>query len=204
MNIFLTLKNFTSLYITEVNFVMDMFYFNCVYILRACFKKLDQRIRELKETQFNEDLLPRTFIPREQNNALLLMKIKDLEEKHMEISDVVQSVNNVFMIRIITLALMTFIEVSFDIYFKIINAYGSEIRNKKFWYVQDLGPASFSFFKFCMIIWTCEKAVMEANKIKMTLYEVFSDTTDPMIKHEVITTDQLVSLGLIRIGIVER
>ncbi|XP_017752990.1 PREDICTED: uncharacterized protein LOC108545736 [Eufriesea mexicana] len=193
-NIFLTVKNFTNLYITAVNFVIDMFYFNCVYILSVCFKKLDQGIWELKRVQFDDGLVPRTFIILDQNNVMLLLKMKDLEEKHMQISDAVQSVNNTFMIRIIILSLMTFIEMSFNIYFKIIHSYDIVLTNNKFWYSQDLGPASLSFFKFSLIIWACEKAVNQANKIKMTLYEVFSDTTDPMIKHEV----QLFSLQILQ------
>lgn len=184
-NIHVTLRNVTHLYILLINFSVDMFYINCVWVLKVCFKKLNKSIHELKKFQFDNDPRVETIVHHEQKNSLLLIKLKRLEEKHLEISDVVELVNDTFMIHIIVLVITTFTTITFNLYFFLLKIYSPETENIKFWFMPNIAPAFYFFIKFAMIIWICESTTNEAKKIKWTLYDTFNDTTDPMVRREV-------------------
>lgn len=182
-SIYITVQNFTHVYILLMNFSLDMLYINCVWVLKICFKKLNKCIHELKKFQFNNDLRVETIVQNGQKNSLLLLRLKHLEEKHLEISDVVQLVNNTFMIHIIILVITTFTTITFNLYFFLLDIHLSQ--NFKLWYIPYISPAFYFFIKFAMIIWICESTTNEAKKIKWTLYDAFSDTTDPLVRREV-------------------
>lgn len=182
-DIHVTLRNVTHLYILFINFSVDMLYINCIWVLKVCFKKLNKSIHELKKFRSGNDLRVETIV--QQKNSLLLIKLKHLEEKHLEISDVVQLVNDTFIIHIIVLVITTFSTITFNLYFFLLKMYSPKTENIKFWFIPNLAPALFFFIKFAMIIWICESTTNEAKKIKWTLYDAFSDSTDPMVRREV-------------------
>ncbi|PBC28308.1 hypothetical protein APICC_08325 [Apis cerana cerana] len=165
--------------------IVDMLYINCVWVLKVCFKKLNKCIYKLKKLQFDNDLRAETIVHHGQKNSLLLIKLKHLEEKHLEISDVVQLVNDTFIIHIIVLVITTFTTITFNLYFFLLKIYSPETENIKLWFIPNIAPAFYFFIKFVMIIWICESTTNEAKKIKWILYDAFSDTTDPMVRREV-------------------
>ncbi|CAK9812832.1 hypothetical protein ANTPLA_LOCUS7556 [Anthophora plagiata] len=183
----LTLQNFSHLYITLANFYTDMFYVNCVLALKLCFKRIDVCLLRLKISPIYSDLRMQKSVYHRQKNPLLLMKLKEFEEKHLDVSDVVELLNNTFIVRIITMTVSTFIVVTFNLYSYILFSNGGGYYNAYFWYWQYISPACFYMMNFSLIIWACETATRQAQKIKTTLYDVFSDTTDPATKREVIT-----------------
>ena len=166
------------------NLSMDMLYINCTCILKDCFKKMDESIRQLKKLPMNNNIWMQTFVHHRQLSPLLVMKLKNLEKKHLEISDGLELLNNMFMIRVI-IAAITFSVVTFDIYFYIISLHSKFSASSKFWYKPYVTPAAFYFIKFEMMIWTCEAATNRARKMKTTLWDVFSVTNDPFVKREV-------------------
>ena len=184
-NIFVTVRNLTNIYIMMANFSMDIFYINCVCILKDCFKKMEESIRQLKKFRINDHMSTQTFMHHEQISPLVVMKLKNLEEKHLEISDGVELLNHTFMIRITIAAITTFIVITFDIYFYIIYSHSEFPVNSKFWYKPYVMPAAFYFIKFWMMIWACETATNRAREMKTTLWDVFSATNDPFVKREV-------------------
>ncbi|XP_050488205.1 uncharacterized protein LOC126872369 [Bombus huntii] len=184
-DIFVTVRNLTNIYIMMANFSMDIFYINCVFILKDCFKKMDESIRQLKKLRINDNMSTQTFMHHEQISPLVVMKLKNLEEKHLQISDGVELLNHTFMIRITVAVITTFIVVTFDIYFYIIYSYSGFPANSKFWYKPYVTPAAFYFIKFWMMIWACETATNRARKMKTTLWDVFGATNDPFVKREV-------------------
>ena len=184
-NIFVTVWNLTYIYIMMANFSMDIFYINCVCILKDCFKKMEESIRQLKKFRINDHMSTQTFMHHEQISSLVVMKLKNLEEKHLEISDGSELLNHTFMIRVIIAAITTFSVVTFDIYFYIISVHSKFPANIKYWYKPYITPAAFYFIKFGMMIWACEAATNRARKMKTTLWDVFSATNDPFVKREV-------------------
>ncbi|CAL7950408.1 unnamed protein product [Xylocopa violacea] len=191
-NILLTLRNIDCFYITLTNFTVDMLYMDCVCVLKACFKRMDECLRRLK-SQINGEPWAQSLVHREQKNLLLLIKLKNFEEKYLEISDVVQLLNNTFLIRNIIIAASTFTVVTFNLYFLIIYSHGNLPENKGFWYIPFLSSAVFHLFKFSLMIWACETATDQARNIKTTVHDVFSDATDPVTKREV----ELLSLQIL-------
>nr|XP_033206208.1 uncharacterized protein LOC117166391 [Bombus vancouverensis nearcticus] len=155
-DIFVTVQNLTNIYIMMANFSMDIFYINCVCILKDCFKKMDESIRQLKKLRINDNMSTQTFMHHEQISPLVVMKLKNLEEEHLQISDGVELLNHT----------------GFP-------------ANSKFWYKPYVTPAAFYFIKFWMMIWACETATNRARKMKTTLWDVFSATNDPFVKREI-------------------
>ncbi|CAK9827389.1 hypothetical protein ANTRET_LOCUS5085 [Anthophora retusa] len=192
-NMYLTLQNFSRLYVILANFYTDMFYMNCVLTLKLCFKRIDVCLLKLKILPRCDDLRMQKSVYHRQKNPLLLMKLKEFEEKHLDISDVVELLNNTFIVRIVTMTVSTFTVVTFNLYFHILFTNSPDHYDMYFWYWQYISPACFYMMNFSLIIWACETATRQAQKIKTTLYDVFSDTTDPATKREV----QLFSLQVL-------
>ncbi|KOX71690.1 hypothetical protein WN51_03669 [Melipona quadrifasciata] len=183
-DISLTLRNFYCMYIMMVNFSIDMLYMNCVCVLKACLTKIDECIQQMKKLAINDDVWTQTFIHHGSPN-ILIMKLKNFEKKHLEISDIIELVNNTFMIHIIIVTISTFIAVTFNLYFYIIYMYKSSFDNIQSWIMKYLSSVVFYFLKFAMMIWACEATTNRAKKIKTTLYNVFSNTSDPLVQREV-------------------
>ena len=192
-DIHITIRHITVFYIIMVAFSLDMFYVNCVCILKACFKKINENLLELKQPFINDKLdleTPRTenILYRGERNPLLLMKLKHFEERHLHISDVVLSLNKTFLVRNILLSVTTFIVVTFNLYFYILWANGGKPNSleDQFWYRPYLSPVIYFMIKFSLMIWACETATNQALEIGTTLHDVLSCTTDKLVKREVV------------------
>ncbi|KYM78575.1 Putative gustatory receptor 28b [Atta colombica] len=73
------------LYIAFTVFQMDMLYINCVYVLKACFKKVNNDLENLRKLVVSDEphLLRRIY--HEQKNPFLLTKLKALKKEHLMI-----------------------------------------------------------------------------------------------------------------------
>lgn len=183
----LTVRNFVTLYIVLVHFSVDMLYMNCVYTLKECFKKMNECLRYTGKSGFHGGTWTQEGLDRGQRNNLLLMTLKQFENRYLEISDAIQLLNDTFTIKMIVLSASTFGIVTLNSYFAILFSYASWSENLKFWYGQFVAPAVYHFVKFSAIIWTCQSATDEAQKIKCILYDAFSGNTDAITRHEVTT-----------------
>ncbi|XP_076629969.1 uncharacterized protein LOC143346096 [Colletes latitarsis] len=190
-NVYLTVRHLTFLYLVTVSFLLDMYYMNCVCVLKACFRKVNENLEELNKPWTKDELQSNTSMtdeaPRdEQGNTLLLMKVKNLEKKHLCISDVVQLLNKTFLVHIVILTVTTFTVITFNLYFFLLRLNENFIVDltTQFSYVQFLPSAFYAMIKFMMLIWACETAKNQAREIGATIHDVFSNATDRLVKYE--------------------
>nr|XP_034194621.1 uncharacterized protein LOC117610888 isoform X1 [Osmia lignaria]XP_034194622.1 uncharacterized protein LOC117610888 isoform X1 [Osmia lignaria]XP_034194623.1 uncharacterized protein LOC117610888 isoform X1 [Osmia lignaria]XP_034194624.1 uncharacterized protein LOC117610888 isoform X1 [Osmia lignaria] len=186
---FMTVKNFTALFMVLVNFIMDMFYINSACVLKACFMKINEDLDKLRKP------ITKTFLRHKQRTASLLMKLKNLEGKYLQVTDILQLLNKIFMTLLIVTAVKTFIVVTFDLYFCLVRVSGGEIgrKNLHFWYWPYIPPIVYNFLKFVTLIWACETATNKAKEIRTTLHDALSGATDLSVKREL----ELFSLQLL-------
>ncbi|XP_033330203.2 uncharacterized protein LOC117222555 [Megalopta genalis] len=178
-----TLSCLTVLYVLMVYLALDMTYMNCVYVLRACFVKINENLKQLNE---HEEPCLATVSPHRGRSFLLLVKLKYCEELHQETSDVVQCLNKAFLFRIVIAAIITFTGITFNMYFAILG-YGVTVwmkRRKSFWYLPHLEAVTFYLSKFVMMVLMCESAMKKAQEIGTTIHEILSECTDETVKRE--------------------
>ncbi|XP_011705888.1 PREDICTED: uncharacterized protein LOC105461099 isoform X2 [Wasmannia auropunctata] len=144
-------------YLNFLIFQTDMLYMNCVCILKACFKRIDDNLINLRDHVVNDQphLLRRNYHVK--RNPLLLMELKALKKQHLAISDTVEMLNVIFSLQIIASVILTFAEITFQLYFYIMH-----------W----------------KIVWACETGKDQAIKIGTTIHELLNDVTDEQIKSE--------------------
>jgi len=73
------------IFISLLGFQMDMLYINCVCILKACFKEINDNLENMRELMINN--IPRIY--NEQRHPLLI-KLKVLKKQHLIISEETQ------------------------------------------------------------------------------------------------------------------
>ncbi|XP_043259891.1 uncharacterized protein LOC122401676 [Colletes gigas] len=168
-----------------------MLYMNCVCVLKACFRKVNENLEQIDKSLTKDiDYTETQWVeksPRDvQRNTMLLMKVKSLEEKHLRLSDVVQLLNKTFLIHIITLSILTFVNVTFNLYYYILwinNGLPSDLA-KQIWYFQFLTSVFYFMIKFMMSIWACETAKNQALAIGITVHNALSNANDTLVQHE--------------------
>lgn len=184
-----TFAKLCALYITLLVFQMDMLYMNCVCVLKACFKRINDNLASMRELVTNDEphLLRRIY--HEQRNPFLLMELKALKKRHLMISDTVQLLNIIFSLQLLATIVLTFAEITFSLYFFIIQGLGNKIigsMDKQFWYT-DFGTSTMYYaIKIMLIVWACETGRDQALKIGTTIHEVLISTSDKQIKDEVV------------------
>ncbi|XP_076241178.1 uncharacterized protein LOC143183515 [Calliopsis andreniformis] len=183
------LRHLLSFYILIVSLSMDMFYVNCVCILKACFRKINENLQKLTTSITKDDSqmeILETEKEQFQQKLFLLMQLKHLEKKHLQISDSVRLLNKTFFIRIIVVTMSTFAVVTFNIYFYIlwIVAGINDENEGNFWFKPYLPSAIYHLCKFAMMTWACESATNQSHKISTTIHDVLSTVSDVSIKRE--------------------
>ncbi|XP_072759065.1 uncharacterized protein [Anoplolepis gracilipes] len=188
-----------SMYMTLLVFQMDMLYMNCVCVLKACFKKINDNLASLRELVINDEphLLRRIY--HEQRNPFLLMEIKALKKRHLMVSDAVQMLNVIFSLQLLATIVMTFAEITFSLYFYIVQREKGDTRNldnnldKQIWYSYYITSILYYSTKIALIVWACETGKDQALEIGTTVHEVLINTNDKQIKDEL----QLFSLQIL-------
>ncbi|XP_034178806.2 uncharacterized protein LOC117603582 [Osmia lignaria lignaria] len=188
-NTFMTVRNFTTLFMVSVNFIMDMFYINSVCILKACFMKFIEELDKFQKP------VTKTFLRHKQRTPSLLMKLKNLEAKYLQVTDILQLLNKIFITQLVVTAVTTFTIVTFNLYFNLLWVHGGESGQKylQFWYWPYISSALYHFLKFVTMIWACETATNKAGQIRTTLHDALSEATDLSVKREL----ELFSLQLL-------
>ncbi|XP_012143007.1 uncharacterized protein LOC100883445 isoform X4 [Megachile rotundata] len=176
----MTIRNLASFSTALSTVSMEMFYINCACVLKACFSKVNEDIYQLKKPTSQK------FLRNGQNTPSLLTKLKSFEEKHLLISNVVQLLNKTFFLRITIATCITFVSVTFNMYFFILRMNGGEngVSYLSFWYLPYISSAVFHFCKYALLIWACESATSQAVKIRVTLYDVLGEVSDMTMKRE--------------------
>lgn len=183
----LTLSKCSLLYATLIVFIMDMLYMNCTCIIKECFTRIDKNLENLQHVVVTGEphLLRRVY--HEKKNPLLLMELKAIKKRHQEVSDSLQQLNSTFGSQIIVTSLMTFAEVTFSLYFYILQTVDKKEINleKQIWYEYFITSVAYYSIKLGLIAWACETAKNQAAEVGIRIHEVVINTTDKDIKNEV-------------------
>lgn len=174
------------IYITLLVFQMDMMYMNCVCVLKACFKEINENLANLSAV--NNKLHFFSLIYHKQRNLFLLMKLKVLKKWHLMVSDTVQMLNIIFNLQLLATITMAFIEVTFNVYFYILQWKENVfvvITEKHYYYSYFVIVLTFFIIKITLMIWACETNKIQALEIGTTVHDVFNCTKDKQIKYEV-------------------
>jgi len=181
-----------TIYVSLVVFQMDMLYMNCVCILKACFKKINDNLANFREPIMD---MPHIFNWIHQGKPFLLMELKALEKQYLMISNTVQMLNLTFSLQLLCSIILIICEVTFNLYFYITKWCISTLRNddedfiskmyKDFWFRYFLISIIYQFLKMASIIWACETGKNQALEIGTTIHIVFNSINDENVKDEV-------------------
>lgn len=185
-----------AIYITLLVFQMDMLYMNCVCVLKACFRRINDNLVNLRELVVSEEphLLRRVY--HEQRNPFLLMELKALKKRHLMVSDTVQMLNTVFSLQLLATIVMTFAEITFSLYFYIVQWQdGVPLIDleKQIWFAYYITSITYYSIKIAFVVWACDTGKDQALQIGTTVHDVLISTSDKQIKDEL----QLFSLQIL-------
>ncbi|XP_014480185.1 PREDICTED: putative gustatory receptor 28b [Dinoponera quadriceps] len=194
-NVYQALAKVYMLYITLLVFQIDMLYMNCVCVLKACFKRINENLANLRELVTSDEphLLRRIY--HEQRNPFLLMELKALKKRHLMVSDTVQMLNSTFSLQLLATVVMTFGEITFSLYFYILKWHGEPTADpgRRIWYSYYTMPIVYYGVKIALMVWACETGKEQAAEIGTTVHDVLISTGDKQIKDEL----QLFSLQIL-------
>ncbi|KAG5330298.1 GR43A protein, partial [Acromyrmex charruanus] len=170
------------IYLTLLMFQMDMMYMNCVCVLKVCFKKINDNLIKVQELVISDKPYLLRRIYHEQKNPLLLMKLKILKKQHLMVSDTVQMLNMIFGLQIIVTIVISFIEITFNLYFYIVVSIAEE--ENWFWYWFFILNVIYYIMKIILIVWACDSGKVQAAKIGITVHDLLNNTNDKQVKNE--------------------
>ncbi|XP_014611281.1 PREDICTED: putative gustatory receptor 23a, isoform B [Polistes canadensis] len=190
-----TFGKLSGMYATLIVFIMDMLYMNCTCVIKDCFIRINENLKNLQLILVTGEphLLRRVY--HEKNNPLLLMELKAIKKRHQQVSDILQQMNTIFGSQIIITSLMTFAEVTFSLYFYILRTVDKKevSLEKQIWYAYFITSVAYYSIKLSLIAWACETAKNQAAEVGSRIHEVVINTTDKDIKNEL----QLFSLQVL-------
>ncbi|XP_011298956.1 uncharacterized protein [Fopius arisanus] len=184
-----------SMYATLLVFFMDMLYADCVLVIGECFKNINEKLLTLKMNMEKDQphLLRRVY--HEKHNPLILMEIRGIKSQHNDVSELVHCLNQTFSLQLVASVTMTFAEVTFSLYFYILQCLGKTGINmeKQIWYSYFSTSVTYYAWKLVVIVWACEMSKDQAVKTGIIVHEVLIDTVDKQVKEEL----QLFSLQVL-------
>lgn len=178
-----------TIYIYLLVFQMDMLYMNCVCLLKACFKQINDSLAYLRIFMTNDEpyLLRTTY--HKQRNPFLLMQLKAQMKQHLAVSDTVQMLTTIFSLQLLSTIILTFIEVTFNLYFYLVQLQeGASLSNlaKQVYDEIFITTVTYDIVKILLIVWACETGKNQALMINTTVHDMYNSTSDREIKYEVV------------------
>ncbi|XP_070515230.1 putative gustatory receptor 28a [Cardiocondyla obscurior] len=173
-------------YCELVRFQMDMLFINCVWLLKACFKKINDDLSHLREFIASEPyILTDNYY--KQRIPFLILEITELKKHHQNISNVVKMIKIVFSLSIICTLLLSFLSVVFNSYFimtKIKKSIYMSDKEKEAYQDYSMLSIFIDSVRIVAIVCICESAKNQAMEIKSTVHQVFNRTFNKEIKYE--------------------
>jgi len=168
-----------------MEFQINMLYINCVCILKACFKRINDNLVHIFMVNDIRPCVSR-FICHMQRNQFLLIKLKILKKQHLMTSNTVQMLNIVFSLQLVALIVMTFLSITFELYFYVVRWQNGAFFNldKRFFDVL-LTSTGYNILKIIVLVWVCETGKNQAKEIGTTIHDVLNNINDEQIKNEV-------------------
>ncbi|XP_024884600.1 putative gustatory receptor 28b [Temnothorax curvispinosus] len=190
------LLRFYVIYINLMIFQMDMLYINCVCILKACFKRINDNLIDLQKLIVNDETHLVKPIYHEQRNPFLLMELRALKKQHLIVNNAVQMLNIIFSLQLLSTIIMAFIEITFNMYYYVLQWKEGVLiilMEKQFYYAYFVANLTIFITKMILIVWACETGKNQASEIITTVHDVLNCTDNKQIKDEL----QLFSLQML-------
>ncbi|KYM94536.1 hypothetical protein ALC62_14979 [Cyphomyrmex costatus] len=168
---FWSVTNFSNMdriftfYINLIVFQMDMLHMNCVCVLTACFKEINDNLTNLRKHVVNDELYNLRETYHEQRKPFLLMKLKALKKQHLMISDTVKMLNTIFSLQLLATIVMTFAELTFYIYFCILHWKSDMHSEHRYFYPILIIYLTYQCIKISLIGWACDTGKDEALQL---------------------------------------
>ncbi|XP_011880394.1 PREDICTED: uncharacterized protein LOC105568929 [Vollenhovia emeryi] len=192
----LTLDYFYLIYTDLVVFLVDMFYMNCVCVLKACFKRINDNLTNMKSVIENNESHISRLNYHDQRNQFLIMELKALKKEHLAISDTVQMLNMTFSLHLLATVVMVFSIVTITLYYYILfclHLLFNDVPRNVLHHTSFVMYMLCSTIKITLIVWACETGKNQAQQMSVSIHDVFNITTNEQIKYEL----QLFSLQIL-------
>jgi len=174
----------SRVFISLLGFQMDMLYINCVCVLKACFKEINDNLKNLRELVINNIS---SWSYNEQRYPFLLKKLKALKKQHLMISDTVKMLNMIFSLHLLATIALSFKQIIFYVYFDVIQwQNGISLNQDRIYNLYFISIIIYYFTRFVLLVWACETGKNEAIKIGTTIHDILNSIRDVQIKHEVV------------------
>ncbi|XP_011880740.1 PREDICTED: uncharacterized protein LOC105569150 [Vollenhovia emeryi] len=178
-----------QIYIYLVVFQMDMLYMNCVCVLRACFKRINDNLAYMKRVLANNEPHISRLNYHDQENHFLIMELKALKKHHLVINDTVQMLNTIFSLQLLATIVITFCDITGHLYYYILlrkRFFENYTLDNTLYHVYFSSKMVYDFTKIALVVWACETGNSQSLQISTSIYDVFNNTADQQIKNEVV------------------
>ncbi|KYN14862.1 hypothetical protein ALC57_12971, partial [Trachymyrmex cornetzi] len=182
-------------YLLQLEFHMNMLYVNCVCVLKACFKKIDDDLNYMQRLMTNDmkSSVP-SLISSTQRNQIFLIELKTLMRQHLMINETVQLLNIIFSLQLLATVTVTFAQITAGLYDYIVHWQGEIIITFDRHLLDAILTTMVHYvMKIMLIVWACETGKNQAREIGTTICDVLNTTRDKHIKAEL----QLFSLQIL-------
>ncbi|KYN03750.1 Putative gustatory receptor 28b [Cyphomyrmex costatus] len=182
-----------TIYLALLILQINLLYVNCVCVLKACFKRINDSLIHMQSLIIN-DTNPRASNVLWHKNQCLKIELKVLKKQHLMISDAVQMLNMTFSMQVLTTIVMSILTITFDLYFYAIR-WQNGVFFEVDWRSLDvlLTSLMYDISKITLFVWACETGKNQAQAISTTIHDLLNSTSDEKIKCEL----QLFSLQVL-------
>ncbi|XP_011705894.1 PREDICTED: putative gustatory receptor 28b [Wasmannia auropunctata] len=163
--------------------------------LLACFKRINENLAHMQRFMVNDikSCVP-SLIHNKHRNRFLMIKLKILKKQHLTVSNTVQMLNMNFSLQITAIIVMTYVTITFELYFYIVRWQDGVFFNVDTQYLDVLITSTgYNILKIILLVWVCEASKNQAQEIGTTIHDLFNSTNDKQIKNEL----QLFSLQVL-------
>ncbi|XP_011704967.1 PREDICTED: uncharacterized protein LOC105460230 [Wasmannia auropunctata] len=196
INFFFVLIGALTVYFALLVLQIIMMYINCVCILKACFKEINDNLMHMQWHMIRNDIEPSVprIIYHTQSNKFLLLKLKNLKKRHMMISDTVQMLNVIFNLQLLGTIVTSFSVITFEMYFYLVRWQdGIFISLDRNFLIKVLPAIMYNGSIIMLLVWACETSKNQAREIRTTIHDLLNTTNNKKIKYEL----QLFSLQIL-------
>ncbi|XP_043597532.1 uncharacterized protein LOC122574239 isoform X2 [Bombus pyrosoma] len=174
--------------------VLTSLYTNNVYVLNACFKYINDSLVKVMEILVNDEphLLRRVY--HMQNNPILLTKLRTLKQQHLEMSEVVQLLNNTCSMQIEAMFTIMFIYIIFTMYNYLYTMYREVGEVKSLTLI--LGFAIYYIVHIIVTVSIVEITRAQMQKTGRNVHRILVHTFDEQVTTEL----ELFSLQVLQKG----
>ncbi|XP_043259890.1 uncharacterized protein LOC122401675 [Colletes gigas] len=146
---------------------LNSLYVSNVRVVKASFWEINESLIKLRGTLINDEphLLRRVY--HTQKNSMLLAEVRTLKRQHLEISAVVQLINQVFSEEVIGTIALTLVDITFNLYFCLMVEYSED---PQVWWSLQLVCVVFYFLNLVVMVWACETAMDQAKKVVSNIH----------------------------------